>query len=88
VMDFPLYKEWMGESNTLTDVYVKGVSEFMKYAKKNVQSERIACPCTQCRNGKRLELDDVELHLLRWGMWVNYKVWNFHGEREVPFVLE
>jgi hypothetical protein len=33
-MDFPLYKEWMGESNTLTDVYVKGVSEFMKYAKK------------------------------------------------------
>ena len=37
-MRFPLYKEWIGEVNRVGDVHVKGVKDFVKYAKRNLKS--------------------------------------------------
>ena len=80
-MGFPLYKEWMGEVNRVGDVYVKGVKDFVKYAKRNLKGEDISCPCVRCRNCKCLKWTDVELHLIKWGMQEDYVSWKFHGER-------
>ena len=84
-MGFPLYKEWMGEVNRVGDVHVKGVRDFVKYAKRNLEREEISCPCVRCRNGKCLRWTEVELHLVKWGMQQDYTFWKFHGEREVPY---
>ena len=36
-MEFPHYKEWLGENNNrMGDVYVTGVREFVKYARRNL----------------------------------------------------
>jgi len=87
-MGFPPHKEWMGEVNNKIAVYVRGVKEFVKYAKRNLKSDLIPCPCIRCRNGKNVNGGEVELHLVKWGMQQDYVFWGFHGERECPFVLE
>lgn len=46
-MVFPLYKEWMGESSRVGDVYLKGVNEFIRFAKKNLSSDEFSCPCKE-----------------------------------------
>jgi hypothetical protein len=35
-----------------------------------------------------LHFEEVELHLVKWGIVQDYKSWNFHGERDFPFVPE
>ncbi|KAM7503774.1 hypothetical protein LguiB_002678 [Lonicera macranthoides] len=87
-MGFPRYKEWMGERNRLSDVYVRGVREFTKFVRKTSPCDLISCPCVQCRNGKLQPSEEMELHLIKWGMQENYTFWCFHGERQTPFVPE
>ena len=53
-MGFPPHKEWMGEVNNKIGVYVRGVKEFVKYAKRNLKSDLIPCPCIRCRNVKNV----------------------------------
>ena len=42
-MAFPLYKEWMSEVNKVGVVLIKGVKDFVKYAKRNLKMEEISC---------------------------------------------
>ena len=85
-MAFPLYKEWMGESSRVTDVYLQGIREFIIFAKKNLNSDEFSCSCKRCRHGKCLHCKTIELHLVQWGFVEGYVFWKFHGEREFPFV--
>ena len=40
----------------------------------------LRCPCKKCHNRKFLKLDDVRVHLFRKGFFLEYYVWNRHGE--------
>lgn len=88
VMGYPKYKEWMGETNRMGDVFRRGANEFVKYAKRCHNDEEFPCPCARCKNGKVFEWKTVELHLLRSGMQDSYRFWSFHGELKVLFVPE
>ena len=87
-MGFPQYKEWMGESCRVGQVYVNGVKDFVNYATKNLETDIIPCPCNRCKNGKRLKGVDVKVHLFHWGMQADYTFWHFHGEREFKYIPE
>ncbi|KAL2896396.1 Uncharacterized protein RDABS01_038180 [Bienertia sinuspersici] len=62
--------------------YRVGVDEFMVYATRNIISSdgKVRCPCIKCVNNKLLSPDDVNYHLLHFGMVRNYNNWTFHGE--------
>ncbi|KAL2897154.1 hypothetical protein RDABS01_038937, partial [Bienertia sinuspersici] len=54
----------------------------MVYATRNIISSdgKLRCPCIKCVNNKLLSPDDVNYHLLHFGMMRNYNNWTFHGE--------
>lgn len=78
----------MGESSRVKDMYLKGVKEFIRFAKKNLGSNEFSCPCKRCRNGKCWTFKIVELNFVQWGFVDGYVFWKFHGEKEFPFVPE
>ena len=55
VMEYPKYKEWMGETNRMGDVFREGSNEFVKYAKRCHNGEEFSCLCARCKNGKLFE---------------------------------
>ena len=78
----------MGVNHRISSVYVEGVREFIKYARRSLKSNELPCPCNRCDNGRCLNFEEIEYHLIKWGIVEHYKVWIFHGEREFPFVPE
>ncbi|KAL2893428.1 Acyl-coenzyme A oxidase [Bienertia sinuspersici] len=53
----------------------------MSYANSTLTHDgRLRCPCVKCVNNKLLDLDDVNYHLLQYGIMSNYSTWVFHGE--------
>jgi hypothetical protein len=52
------------------------------------EDEQILCPCTGCLNHKHLHQNDVERHLLLYGMSSTYTRWINHGEGSDVHVLE
>ncbi|XP_058003976.1 uncharacterized protein LOC131180645 [Hevea brasiliensis] len=84
-MDAP--RSWMYarklEDGLLNPEFVKGLEAFIKFAcskPKFMDGSKIRCPCKKCINRKYLPVDDVQLHLLRWGFRPNYHEWTAHGE--------
>ncbi|KAL2929893.1 Chaperone protein DnaK [Bienertia sinuspersici] len=61
--------------------YRVGVDSFMSYANSSLTHDgRLRCPCLKCVNNKLLNPDDVNYHLLQYGIMRNYSTWVFHGE--------
>ncbi|KAL2927984.1 hypothetical protein RDABS01_023415, partial [Bienertia sinuspersici] len=61
--------------------YRVGVDGFMSYANSSLTHDgRLRCPCVKCVNNKLLNPDDVNYHLLQYGIMRNYSTWVFHGE--------
>ena len=52
-------RSWINASR-ISDVYEKGVEEFLQFAKRNVAgvNNKYYCPCVNCLNGRR---QDIEL---------------------------
>ena len=73
-------KSWINKPRN-TEAYIKGVSEFMKFAKKETQNGFIRCPCCKCQIDRKkvLPLEEVERHILFKGFYKKYKDWIFHG---------
>jgi len=71
----------MGETNLITNNHVKDIREFIKYAFKNLKSDKIPCLCTRCMNEKYKSLEDFELHLIKWGICKDYKIWTYHVKK-------
>ncbi|KMS94772.1 hypothetical protein BVRB_015430, partial [Beta vulgaris subsp. vulgaris] len=68
--------------------YRLGVEGFMSYAIKTLTCDgKLRCPCMKCVNHKLLSPDDVNLHLLHFGMMHNYTIWIFHGEKVDPVLI-
>lgn len=60
---------------------MSGVSGFMDFVRANLEnSETILCPCSDCLNLVRHNVQDVERHLNCRGMCMTYTRWIFHGE--------
>jgi len=87
-MDFPLYKEWIGETNRISNNHVNGAQKFVKYNFRNLKSDKIPCSCTYYMNEKYKSLEYIELHLIKWGIFQDYKIWTYHGEKNIPYIPE
>jgi len=50
-------RSWINASR-ISDVYEKGVEDFLEFAKQNgaTITERYYCPCVNCVNRKRLDI--------------------------------
>jgi len=74
-------RSWINTSR-ISDVYKKGVEDFLQYAKRNatVINGTYYCPCVNCVNGKRLDIELVREHVLCDGFLNNYTSWTWEGE--------
>ena len=75
-------KSWMNIVQRTSDQrYRLGVNEFLKFAYQNKEvSSKIPCPCKKCNNFKKCDQKTVYLHLMNWGIMVDYNRWVYHGE--------
>jgi len=66
-------KTWMRCTDTSSDVYLKGVDNFLQFAFQNSEVEgEIPCPCTQCNNVSNGSRDEVKEHLILFGIVKGY----------------
>ncbi|XP_027364391.1 uncharacterized protein LOC113871494 [Abrus precatorius] len=84
-----LNRSWIHESR-LSWKYETGVEYFIEYVIQNANNDmngNFFCPCVNCCNGSRLELNVIREHLLCDGFLKNYTRWIWHGENiDIPTV--
>ena len=74
-------KSWIQINNRLDPSYIRGVGEFINFAKHHVDSAgRIRCPCKHCNNCIYKMTSLVYQDLIRYGMIEEYTRWIHHGE--------
>jgi len=66
-------RSWINASR-ISDVYEKGVEDFLEYAKRNGSTinERYYYLCVNCVNGKILDIELIREHVLCDGFLKNY----------------
>ncbi|XP_058006762.1 uncharacterized protein LOC131182131 [Hevea brasiliensis] len=76
-------KGWMDlVGDSLNDVYLRGVEEFLDYTfKKTRRRGEVHCPCVKCSNTYSATREVVGTHLRVYGIIRNYTFWYHHGER-------
>ena len=65
--------------------FVNHLDNFIEFAKQHpecMRGEKIKCPCilTSCQNTHYRSVDDVRLHIMKYGFVQEYLVWIHHGE--------
>ncbi|KAM3266675.1 putative protein isoform X1 [Capsicum annuum] len=74
-------KSWMRCTDTSSDVYIKGVDNFLQFAFKHSEVDgEIPVPCTQCNNILNGSRADVREHLILSEIVKNYIHWLHRGE--------
>jgi hypothetical protein len=67
--------------------YIKGVDEFIDFAKQDMLDNirgNLCCLCKHCKNEKRYCTNDVlRSHLIKHGFMKDYKCWDKHGEERI-----
>ena len=83
-------KEWMTKKDRVGVVYLKGIQDFINFAKKHdVQGlTTLPCPCTICQNRKWWTDKIVKNHLVRNGIYHKYTVWALHSENSSKNLIE
>ena len=63
-------------------MYKKGVEDFLEFAKRNGVgiNGRYFCPCVNCVNGRRVDIELIREHILFDGFLNSYTTWTWHGE--------
>ena len=65
------------------DEFYKGVDVFVSFACQKAESNgNIRCPCSQCRNLKYIDPEEVKVHLYRKGFTPDYWYWTCHEESD------
>lgn len=64
--------------------YEDGVAAFLDFAQRNLNKNKIPCPCVSCLNHFSLPVSEVDLHLFTKGIDKNYTRWIKHGEKDEP----
>ena len=74
-------REWMYQKH-VTNVYLDGVSEFLKAAQDNVVRTKdpwVPCPCSDCENCKSFtNITQIQTHLIKRGFMAGYECWSQH----------
>ena len=73
-------KGWMNIEAHLGKDYKKAVESFSDYAFTRLGTETIWCPCVKCVNIEVGTREEVQGHLLAYGMVKRYTFWYHHGE--------
>jgi len=69
-------RSWINASR-ISDVYEKGVEEFLQFAKQNGTgvNNKYYCSCLNCLNGRRLDIELILEHVLCDGFLKRYTTW-------------
>ena len=72
---------WMNALRT-SEEYENGVEEFIEFARRNAPTKngKYFCPCVNCLNESRQDIDIIRDHLLCDGINLRYTRWIWHGE--------
>jgi len=74
-------KSWMKETTRSSELYQKGVEEFLRMARRCVDVyNMVRCPCRHCTNRYYKHIEVVELHLFHFEIDQTYTRWLFHGK--------
>jgi len=73
-------RSWINASR-INDVYEIGVEDFLEFIEWNGAgiNERYYCPCVNCVNGKRLDIEWIREYVLCDGFLKNCTMWTWHG---------
>ena len=75
-------KSWM-RKEVLSEEYLAGVEVFLNYAEDGAEDPNaIRCPCNECDNLLKMNVDDIRYHLYNKGIKQSYTTWIWHGEDE------
>ncbi|WVZ57842.1 hypothetical protein U9M48_008180 [Paspalum notatum var. saurae] len=84
----PMDRRWI-HATLFSLEYVSGVKSFMGFIRDRFsKGAEILCPCRRCLNQKNWPQDDVQKHILLYGMLSTYTRWIHHGEQSEVHVLE
>jgi len=74
-------RSWITASR-MSDEYEKGVEKFLQFAKRNEAgvNNKYFCPCVNCLNVKRQDIELIREHVLCDGFLKSYTIWTWHGE--------
>ncbi|XP_028103043.1 uncharacterized protein LOC114302247 [Camellia sinensis] len=81
-------RSWIALGKTpdgrMSQPFIDGVTSFIKFAMAVVDQEgKIPCPCLNCVNYYSQNLQNVQIHLLQYGIMQTYTIWHEHGEPRV-----
>ncbi|KAF7116020.1 hypothetical protein RHSIM_RhsimUnG0041600 [Rhododendron simsii] len=80
-MDKSWMKMGMTADGRISQLYYNGVTVFIKFARAVVDAQdNILCPCLKCVNFYRKSPEDMQIHLLQYGIMQSYTIWHEHGE--------
>ncbi|KAL9254256.1 hypothetical protein AKJ16_DCAP03718, partial [Drosera capensis] len=82
------HREWMYqivEGRSLRNTFVQGADEFIRFAtsidiRNNPGSMK--CPCVRCDCVPFLSIEQVKIHLYKYGCRPGYHVWDYHDETD------
>src|SRR5688572_30720346 len=63
--------------------FMRGLEEFLDFARKNSMSSQFRCPCKKCKNCCYKEPNEIREHLMRKGFVENYYEWEYHQNTRV-----
>ena len=86
-------RKWMYEGRIvdgfLSSEWADKVDGFVKFSLQHPElvndGTHIKCPCPRpkCQNKQFLHVDEVKVHLYRYGFVEDYYIWKYHGEKEL-----
>ncbi|WZY87210.1 hypothetical protein YC2023_033594 [Brassica napus] len=87
------FRSWMDQphmdpnTNLLTEEYSRGVQEFMALVERLPEAPigKLICPCSICKNNRKIKKMDIWSHLYLKGFMPGYKRWYLHGEQILDY---
>ncbi|GAB2225378.1 hypothetical protein Droror1_Dr00006170 [Drosera rotundifolia] len=83
------HREWMYqrvEGRSLRNTFVRGVDEFIRFVTSvNIRNNPgyLKCPCMRYDCVPYLSVEQVKIHLYKFGFRPGYHVWDYHGETDI-----
>lgn len=75
-------RSWIQLKDRLHADYRDGVKKFLEFAFAHIEpGSKILCPCVKCNNCYRKNREEVDAHLLVYGIVKSYTRWVHHGEK-------